>query len=214
MNTTQTSLKKFGFQSIFKILKTVLLFGFLNLLLIVVAFVFLINSDLAFDQIIFFIVILVISVSCFLLGIYQTYKQVLVDVLSKVYQQAQPFVNSFSKEVLTTAKQMLQNNSAITNKELAKMVNYASIVNQKFSTSPKIVKWAVIQFLGKIPLAGFVLDHKDEIVNGSASNADLENKINQYANDYTNKSKSWNWWYVLLGFNVVALIGITLFKLS
>lgn len=207
---------KFGITGFKRLLTNGFLFGASNLVLFLYAIYRTFATELAGSHFGYVILVLLIGIGFTAYAISLTYKYIVINVLSAVYENSTSLLQRATTGIIDRVDGMLDGTKEMTDAQVQKAVNVGSIVNDKYAKAPRILKKGITMVLNRIPLVGMLMDVKEDLVAGNKTTANdkLYNNIDGFLTNSvfgTNNTK-WVWW--LLPLNIIISLVIIFWEIG
>ena len=184
-----------------------IVFAFMNLLYLIVAFASYFSKEASNLNLIYLIANLFIGIGITVVAFSFTYKYILIDTLSIVYKYLTPFFKKLS--IIIIEKVSSKAISFSYKEKIQNSLNIGNILLEVYGRKvPKLLQKAILYLLKKIPFSDFIFNMKSELEDKKSNNlsALLYQQIDQYIRQSIFLTNNMKWIVWLLPLNVVIQI--------
>lgn len=200
---------KFSVSATFKIARTVVLFSFINLVLIAYGIYFFFNNDYSHIRLAMFLGLLLIAVAATIYGGIKMYHYVMIDGARIYYDKMGDFKSKYATKVIDKFSLGIDKNLDL-NQPINKIVNSVEVFTDAYGKVPKVML-KVLNFLyGKIPMADFASEIRLYLVNNEKDKAKdyLISETDRFFKETIFDQNSTQTVYIILMLNI--LLGLVL----
>jgi len=208
---------KEGFKIIRGMISTVVLFGFINFLLIIYSAYKYFSNESETVKIAYLFLAIIACVAFVIISYIKSYRNAITKTINLAYDKfnflLKKLCNLIIEKVDTIFKTKKEN---IKSEDLKKVINVYDIADKTFTKLPKFVVKGITLLLNRIPIMDLVLDFKNDILQGKKTEASekLFTKVDTQVKEslLSEASKSWVYW--LLPLNIIVVLVIVFLKLA
>lgn len=157
---------KYGVRSIWKFFAVIFLFFYLNAGSFLYGLYAVFNSGQYGLKAPFMLLLFFIGIGFTGYVAYKAYHVMMFDVVRVMYENSRSFFHKVCSIIIDKVSGVFKGNVKVTDKELAKALNYASIVNDNFNHIPWFVRKGAIFILKRVPVIGMLIRLKEDLVAG------------------------------------------------
>jgi hypothetical protein len=184
------------------------LFSLSNTVLFLFAIVRAFSTDFAFSKLLYLFLVLVIGICFTIYAAYRTYQYVVIDTMRVVYGDLAPYFQKVSEHLVDKVAGTIQGKVGLSDEQLTKAMDLGNLINSKFTGTPRFLRKGIVLILKRIPIAGMLLDLKEELSMGNkqAVSAKLYTQVDSFISGsiFGKNNTNWVWW--LLPVNVLVLL--------
>ena len=192
------------------------LFSISNTILFFFALIRLFSTDFEIEKLAFLFLVFLLGIGFTIYSAYRTYQYVIIETIRVIYENLSSFFKKISDLTIDRADRLFHGKDNVSNKQLAKALNFSNLINSKFKKLPKILRIGIVHILNLVPLSEMIIDLKEDIRKGNKSEAStkLYNKMDNFIFEtiFEGNSTNWVWW--LLPLNIVILVLVIILKIG
>jgi len=151
-----------------------------------------------------------------LYALYRGYQYAVIDAIRVMYINLEPFFRKIAEIVIDQTEEILKGKREVTDKDLAKALDWSKMVNEKFQRLPFFIKRGLIMVLKRIPLVGILVSLSQEV--SPEDKAALSNRLFERMDGHIQGSifgANNTWWIAwLYPLNVLFILLFILFKIG
>ncbi len=196
---------------------TILLFGTINMVLIIFSIFKYFTSNSNTVKFYDLLIALLICVSFGIIAYVKSYRNAINKAINIAYDKLnyllQKFCNLVVEKVITIFKTKKEN---LNSENLNELISIQEILNKIFSKLPKFIVKGITMLLNKIDVIDLLLEFKDDIQQGNKEEASnkLFTKIDTQIKEALLADTSKTWVYWLLPVNIIIVLVFVFLKLT
>jgi hypothetical protein len=182
---------KVGLSGIGRLAGIILLFGFVNLLLLIIA---LYKQNYAAGGL-----VLLLGLFCTIYAGKRAYFGIILDLAKFIYQNASPLFRAICEQIVEQAGKVSGNG------RVEDIINVKKLIEEKLGKAPAIICKGVSLILKRLPIANMLSDMQNVLATESKERAAalLHQKIDKYVEESIFSKNTISWLFWLLPLNVI-----------
>jgi len=192
---------KFGVNGILKMITIVLLFSVVNIFI----FTYFTIKGYETNGFLKAVLTVIVGFAFTIIAGYKTYRYIIINAFSSVYQHISPFFTKISEVVIHKSEDLLTGKSNLKNSKNSKAIDISKLLNIHYEKVPKFLKFGMTFIINRIPFVELLSDLKGEFdENNQQVNSDkLNAKMNTFVEEKIFNKNTTQWVYWLLPLNVI-----------
>lgn len=212
INQNIKNVGKFGMKGVKSFIGIIILFGFLNTILLIVAIVTknAIGSFINYNA----LFVLLLGVLFNILALYLTYKRLFAEGVRVVYGETRPFFKKLSSVIVEKLVTIGTDNLKINSKHITKALNVDTMLAQIYGDKvPKLVQKVVLILIRRIPFYNFLYNIKDSLEERNTDKASLAlfGQVDNFIDNLYSPKLTMSFLYWLVPLNVMAQLFVIYF---